>query len=95
MSVLDKQNRFQYQPWYIKLWRLRYYLPIPFMAVRFWLYERKRELEDEDDWRDSFSNMWSIAKGMAHHKMHWVYDWEEIREDLMRKYNIEENNEGR
>lgn len=60
-------NRYQNQPWYIKLWRRRWYLLRPYWAIKWWL-------ADKDLWlRDA----WSIACGWSHHEMEWWYTWEE------------------
>jgi hypothetical protein len=73
----DKQDRYQYQSWYIKFWRRRYYILIPIFAFKMWV-------------KGSFNNYrfricWSIAKGLAQAKMNWLYDWEEVKERLDRK----------
>lgn len=74
----DKKDRFQYQPWHIKLWRYRHYIPVPVMAVKFWLKERKRPLSYEHDWRAGFREMWGLAIGLQQVKMNWVYDLEDL-----------------
>jgi len=65
----DKSSRYQYQPRYIKLWRKRHRLMVPFDAIR---YYRSRA-EDL-----SFKNCWSIAMGMSDFKMNHVYDYSEV-----------------
>lgn len=70
----DISDRFQYQPWYVKLWRYRYYIPIPFYATKMWLFSK---------WDCfSFGNAWSIAVGLAQVKMNWLYSWEEAKTRL-------------
>jgi hypothetical protein len=73
----DKQDRYQYQPWYIKLWRRRHYILIPFSAFKMWA----RGVFD----KCQFRFCWSIAKGIAQCNMNWVYDWEEVKERLDKK----------
>jgi len=72
----DKADRYQHQPWHVKLWRRRHYIPIPFVAVRIYLATRKS--------REGlpFRAAWSIAIGLAQVKMNWLHDWSEIRDRL-------------
>jgi hypothetical protein len=70
----DKKDRYQFQPWYIKLWRRRYYLKIPFNAISIWIRGKER-----------FRFAWSISIGLAQCKMNWLYDWEEVRGRLKEK----------
>jgi hypothetical protein len=63
-----KNNRFQYQPWYIKLWRYRYYIKIPFIAGS--MFIKCKTLR---------GHCYSVAKGLMQAKMNWVYDWDEIK----------------
>jgi hypothetical protein len=67
-------NRYQNQPWYIKVWRCRYYIPIPFRAILFWL----RCTDDEC----SFNLCWSIEVGMAQYHMKYYYTIEEVEDRL-------------
>lgn len=66
-------DRFQNQPWYIKLWRYRYFATIPFYAIHLWWWN-----SPEFD----FKCCWGIATGMAHGRMKWYYTWEEVKENL-------------
>jgi len=63
----NQDDRYQYQPWYIKLWRRRWYLLVPFEAMV--LYIKSDE---------SFENCWSISIGMADVRMNWLYHFNEI-----------------
>jgi len=36
MLIPNKQKRFQYQPWYIKVWRQRWYLVVPYNFIVVW-----------------------------------------------------------
>lgn len=60
-------NRYQHQNWYIKLWRRRYYLLIPFTAYSIWKTGEK------------FKVAWSLAIGLTQVKMNWLYDWKKPR----------------
>jgi len=62
-----KDNRYQHQPWYIKLWRRRWYLLIPYTALDAWLHGSER-------WKIC----WSLAVGITQIKMNWHYYIEEI-----------------
>jgi len=70
---MDKSDRYQFQPWYIKLWRRRHYLRIPYSAFRMVILTRCGERPF------SFRTAWSVAIGLADVKMNWVYDWNEIK----------------
>jgi hypothetical protein len=73
--------RFQDSPWYVKLWRYRYYIPIPYSAVRTYILDGKAlDL--------SFANAWGIAVGMAQVKMHWYYDWNDFRDEFLKSVEI-------
>jgi len=63
-----KQNRFQNQPWYIKLWRLKWYLLIPYWSLCL-TYTKVSE----------FYNCWKIATGIAQAKMNWLYDFKDVK----------------
>ncbi len=81
----DLANRYQNQPWYVKLWRRRWYLTIPHTAVRLWRSERKRDLRDDLDWRMTFSQCWGLAKGLAQGPMLWWHTWDEVKERIAAK----------
>jgi hypothetical protein len=73
---MSKQDRFQYQPWYIKLWRFRWYLLIPLDIFKMWLYNRSSKTPDKSHY--SLQNYIDIAIGSAQIKMKWVYDFEDL-----------------
>lgn len=70
----DEAKRFQNQPWYIKLWRFRWYLLIPFEAVYWFLIDEIRQPKDKLD----FKIHWSVAIGLAQHRMKWFYTADEV-----------------
>jgi hypothetical protein len=74
----DKADRYQYQPWHVRLWRRRFYLAIPFVAMRVFL--TRSQFEDGDIL--SFRICWSIAVGEAQAKMNWLWDWDEVKARL-------------
>jgi hypothetical protein len=71
-QTLDLGDRYQFQPWYIKLWRRRWLLPVPFYALRVWWCNRK-----DTDFPLTFGQAVSIEIGMAHVKMKWYFTAEE------------------
>lgn len=70
---MSRDYRFQNQPWYIKLWRYRWYLTIPPTAVYLWWYNGAEF---------TFKNCWRMAKGLAQGPMLWYYTLEEVKESL-------------
>jgi len=95
----DKTNRYQYQPWYIKLWRRRHYIPIPFVAASIYLASERARMKSvllsaDEDWVPlSWRNSWSIAIGLAQVKMNWLHDWSEIRDRLDQRIVKEDQDE--
>ena len=89
----NKLDRYQYQPWYIKLWRRRWYLWAYSVALKqtaMWIYRglpcNEWGVEKDSKWipcsKDSryftFKFTWMLAKSEAQIKMNWLYDIEEI-----------------
>jgi len=68
-------DRYQNQPWHIKLWRRRFYLPIPFNALSLKISHPE----------DPMALHWRLAIGLAQSKMKWYYDWEEVKGRLFKK----------
>lgn len=83
----NKEDRYQHQPWHVKLWRRRHYIPIPFVALRAYL-AGKRIREDLP-----FGVCWRIAIGLAQVKMLWLHDWSEIR-DRLRAHKGKKDSDG-
>ena len=79
----DKDDRYQYQPWYVKLWRKRHILPVPFRALRWWMKALQKPLYDENGYRrDTFYICYSIERGMADYNMKHYYTLEEVQQDF-------------
>jgi hypothetical protein len=74
---IDLNSRFQDQPWYIKLWRYRHYLRIPYSTIIY----RYRSKIAEKNWKYAYS----IAIGDAQIKMKWYYSLEVVKERLKGK----------
>jgi hypothetical protein len=70
-------NRFQDQPWYIKLWRYRWYIRVPYDTMNYW---RKGRFHNGE-----LGLCYSMAMGEAHLKMNWIYTLEEVREMALQK----------
>lgn len=87
--MIPVDDRFQNQPWYIKLWRFRHYLGIPFDAIHIFYHEQIREMRDPDDWRMRFSDCWSMAIGSAQLPMKWYYHSDELNDDFSLKHDVE------
>ncbi len=65
-------NRYQYQPWYVKLWRMRHLPLVPFVALKaIWWHALHNGV-------GYCRTNWSIAKGLAHCKMNYVYTSDEV-----------------
>lgn len=71
-------NRYQFQSWYIKLWRRRWYLLIPFWTIIHFIAER----DEPPEWKLSLGECWHLAIGVAQGKMHWWHTMEEVKERL-------------
>lgn len=80
-----KSDRFQHQNVFVKFWRFRHYLTIPFVALNIYYYEHTRKLEDVNDWRMSFKNSWGLATGLAQSKMKWYWFSTELNYDFSLK----------
>ena len=85
---LKLANRFQNKPWYIKLWRYRWYIPIPFKATRSWLHGLILDIKEPIHSHNralSFKTCWSIHVGMAQGDMEWFYTMDEVMGDFRSK----------
>lgn len=73
--------RYQESPWYIRLWRRRWYLMIPWWTFQFmrhpWVDPKTGRLAHDHPY-NSFKVAWSIAHGTADVKMNWTYTWDEV-----------------
>jgi len=68
-------DRFQFQPWYIKLWRFRWYLLLPLEVAYCFVYLR---LHGKKDY--SVRTIWAIRRGGTDIRMNWVWTLEECEE---------------
>jgi hypothetical protein len=66
-------NRYQNQTWWVRRWRDRYLLEVPYRALRIWFANRGRV--------DPFSldECWSIAHGSCDMAREYFYTWDEVK----------------
>lgn len=69
-------NRYQNQPWHIKLWRLRYKLKVPYIAARIYWRHNRFVVPYTDSY--TWLNCWSIAQGLTDGDMQHWYTSEEV-----------------
>jgi len=78
-------DRYQHQPWYIRVWRCRYYLLVPWHAYKYqkgsWIDENTEELAKEDPYI-SWRLGWKLAIGQAQGYMKYYYTWDEVKQRL-------------
>jgi hypothetical protein len=71
------RTRFQESKWYVKLWRLRHYVYIPFR----WLWQLHLTLKSPINSRPfPGKNTWRLLQGDAQCDMNWTYTSEEVHE---------------
>ncbi len=70
----NKEDRFQNQPWYIKIWRYRHYLPIPYKTLRLFIFDKTKENRHNSLWVLSLCQAYSVIKGEAQMRMNWLYE---------------------
>jgi hypothetical protein len=67
-----KENRFQFQKWYVKLWRMRWYLLVPYSVL---------SSAFRDKFSEKFEWYWDIAIGHAQIRMKYWWGIEEIEDE--------------
>ena len=76
MTMERHLQRYQCQPWHVRLWRRRHLLPVPFRVLR-------AVVAGEHTANDlSIRNLWSIEVGLAHARMGWILSWFECFGEL-------------
>lgn len=81
-----KTTRYQYCNVFVKLWRRRWYLVIPWWTVSIYFNQK----DEESDYKLSFKSCWKMSIGLAQGKMNWVYDAKDIFKYLHSKHNLKE-----
>lgn len=79
----DLQDRYQFKSWYVKLWRLRWYILIPYWTFRAWINSNNHEFD--------FKTLWGISTGMAQSHMGWYYTVEEVKTRFEKRRDNAEN----
>lgn len=70
-----KTIRYQDCPWYIRLWRRRHYLRIPWLTWNVWRSATLWEsTTSRTHWKMSLKRAWILAVGLVQADMNWVYD---------------------
>lgn len=69
--------RYQNCRWYVRLWRRRHYLVIPYEAVRLW--------GNDEVGSHPFSFYWGWAIGEADVRMEWTYSLDEVDRELTKR----------
>lgn len=85
LPVDEHRQRFQCQPWYIRLWRYRYYLPVPFKATSWWIGDHVRK----NGRKEPFSLFWGLALGLAQGPMKWYYTMFETFDGVEKRYGTD------
>jgi hypothetical protein len=68
-------DRYQNQPWHVRLWRCRHYLPVPYRTLRSWTLGLLGG--SPEPWGLPWGLYWSIHVGMAQSRMRYYYTVEE------------------
>jgi hypothetical protein len=97
------KKRFQECNWLEKVWRYRFYIPIPFKYIWFMyikdfvvretaLNEEKGHIEDTGEvYNPRGKNLWGLLKGTAQCDMNWTYTTEEVFSRLDRYFKDYDN----
>ena len=92
------KKRFQECNWLEKVWRYRFYIPIPFQWVYFMYIKpfvvRETALNEEtggiectgEVYHPKGQNLWGLLKGSAQSKMLWYWTQEEVFEFMDKKF---------
>lgn len=65
--------RFQDSPWYVRLWRRRWLLLVPWWTLKQRLSPGHWEFIDRE-----WANAWGLSCGIAHGRMGWWFTAEEV-----------------
>lgn len=79
MKLMNDKDRYQFQPWYVKLWRNRHEMMVPWYAIKAWLKQIKKP--ETDPMRLTFKQCWSICKGIADGCKGHYYTWDEVKRE--------------
>jgi hypothetical protein len=80
MKHFEDYERYQHQPWYIKLWRRRFYLK----AYYYWLvglhHTDAIDSEHKMPWKRYQRFRWDMEIGSAQFEMGYYYTLDEVKE---------------
>jgi|WetSurMetagenome_2_1015567.scaffolds.fasta_scaffold02484_16 hypothetical protein len=92
---MSKDDRYQFQPWYIKVYRrIRWYLPhaiVTSYRLFLWLLQGAKIPECEKDWFKSryhyAKHLWIMCSSLAHMKMKYYYTLDEVIQHCRERIN--------
>lgn len=73
-------KRFQECNWLVKLWRYRFYIPIPFKFVYHMLFT-------DMDGELTYKQFWGVLIGESQLDMNWYHTSEEVFNNIQNKIN--------
>jgi hypothetical protein len=78
------KKRYQDCNRFVKMWRHRHYIPIPFKWVYYQYVKPLLVHNDDDDSKEPLRGklLWSVLIGDTEIKMNWYYTWEEVKKKL-------------
>lgn len=74
-------DRYQAKSWWVRRWRDRWLLTIPYTALRLWFGTRTKQALARPDLyvtRESLPNCWSVACGIVDGRRDYWYTAEEV-----------------
>ena len=80
-------TRFQDSVWYVKLWRYRHIIYIPFKWVWFMTFDSFIVTNDMNGDKDIVTGrwLWKLLVGCAHGDMEYYWTMDEVKERFKRK----------
>jgi hypothetical protein len=65
--------RYQDCPWFVRFWRCRYYLAVPFLWLHWYFFHRSQDRMLQLPSKE----YWAVLQGLAEYKMQYYYTKEE------------------
>lgn len=95
---MKNNKRFQECNWLVKIWRYRFYIPIPFKWI-YYMYIKPLDIietkvdedkgcvvDTENVYNPKGKNLYRLLIGMAQGPMKWYYTSEEVMDRIKNKY---------
>ena len=84
----DNKDRFQWQPWYIKLWRCRWYLLVPYYTFKSWWPVRNKVIihNGKEYQPEGFKNLWNVNIGLTDCRTERYWTAEEMKNGFVNKH---------